>query len=289
MRILPRKFLLIAAALLLSTPLTAQQLNLKHSICFGDSLTHNDILGLVNFLPQDMYGMDPFEAMWEKGKPANATLNRYAIAGSRSQHLWAQITAYELAELFGLAPSGTCFQVEIGGNDFFSNDFVLGANPPGTNAKADAVVDDLLDRIHNTVTYLGLRRPSTEIILWTVPDITLTPSRWHFTPQQKANIRAHLQRANRKIMSYNNHPRVAVLDFYKLHHYVVQNLPTLNGTTLVGPPAHGKYHYLHADDVHPTAVGNGYIANALADALNKKFGSNIPMYSDAELAALAHL
>ncbi len=177
MRNLPRKFLLLAAAVVLSTPLSAQQLNLKHSICFGDSLTHNDILGLVNFLPQDMYGMDPFEAMWEKGKPNNATLNRYAIAGSRSQHLWAQITTYELAELFGLAPSGTCFNVEIGGNDFFSNDFILGANPPGTNAKADAVVDDLLDRIHNTVTYLGLRRLNAEIILWTVPDITLTPSR----------------------------------------------------------------------------------------------------------------
>ncbi len=275
--------------MVLSTPLAAQQLNLKHGVCFGDSLTHNDILGLVNFLPQDMYGMDPFEAMWEKGKPANATLNRYAIAGSRSNHLWAQITAYELAELFGLAPSATCFQVEIGGNDFFSNDWVLGNNPPGTNAKADAVVDDLLDRIHNTVTYLGLRRPSTEIILWTVPDITLTPSRWHFNAQQKANLRAHLERANRKIRSYNRHSRIAVLDFYRLHHLVVSNPPVLNGTTILGPPLHGQYAYLHADDVHPTAVGNGYIANALIDVLNQKFGANIPMYSDQELAAFAHL
>lgn len=286
---LPKKLLLLAAAAVLSTPSTAQQLDLKHSVCFGDSLTHNDILGLVNFLPQDMYGLDPFEAMWEKGKPANATLNRYAIAGSRSQHLWAQITAYELAELFGFAPSGTCFQVEIGGNDFFSNDWVLGNNPPGTNAKADAVVNDLLDRIHNTVTYLGLRRPGTEIILWTIPDITLTPSRWHFSAQQKANIRAHMERANRKIRSYHRHPRIAVLDFYQLHHLVVSSPPTLNGTTLVGPPAHGNYHFLHADDVHPTAVGNAYIANALADVLNKKFNANIPFYSDQELAYLAHL
>jgi len=283
------KFLPLVAAAALLAPLSAQQLNLKHSICFGDSLTHNDILGLVSFLPQDMYGMDPFEAMWIKGKGANATLNRYAIAGSRSQHLWAQITTYELAELLGFAPSGTCFNVEIGGNDFFSNDYICGANPPGTNAKADAVVDDLLARIHNTVTYLGLRRPSTEIILWTVPDITMVPSRWHFTATQRANLRAHIERANRRIRSYHNHPRVAVLDFYELHHLVVQNPPTLNGTTIQGPPLHGQYAFMHADDVHPTAVMNAYIANALAGVLNKKFGSNIGTYSDAELAFLAHL
>jgi len=107
--------------------------------------------------------------------------------------------------------------------------------------------------------------------------------------QQKANIRAHMQRANRRIMQYNNHARVAVLDFYSLHHMVVAQPPVLNGTTIQGPPVHGQYAFLHADDVHPTAVGNGYIANALASVVNREFNANVPMYSDAELAALAHL
>lgn len=233
--------------------------------------------------------MDPFEAMWRKGKGAQATLNSYAIAGSRSEHLWMQITAYELAELFGFAPSGTCFQVEIGGNDIFSSDQLLGAHAPGTNAQADLVITELLDRIHNTVTYLCLRRPNVEVILWTVPDITLTPSRWYFTAQQQANIRAHTERANRRIRAYASHPRIAVLDVYRMHQVVVQNPPVINGTQLVGPPAHGEYWFLHADDVHPTAVSNAEIANVLAKTLNAKFGSNVPLYSEAELAVLAHL
>lgn len=284
-----RKLHKALAVIFCAVPLSGQQLNLEHSICFGDSLTHNDILGLISFEPQDMYGMDPFEAMWEKGRSPTATLNSYAVAGSRSEHLLWQIMTYETSELFGWVPSGTCFQVEIGGNDFFANDWVLSTNPPGSNAKADLVVADLLARIHNTVLYLGLRRPGTEIILWTVPDITLTPSRWHFNAQQRANIRAHLAIVNQRIRAYARHPRIAVLDVYRFHLQVVQDPPDIFGTELVGPPAYGEYEYLHADDVHPTAVSNAIIANALAKALNEKFGTQIPYYSEQELADLAHL
>jgi phospholipase/lecithinase/hemolysin len=276
------------AALLLALPLPAQQLDFSHGVCFGDSLTHNDILGLVYGNPQNMYGADPFEALFAKAAPVQSTLNRYAVAGARSSHIDLQIDTYEWAELLGLAPTATLFQLEIGANDFFRNELLLAAYPPGANAQADRVVDLLLNRIEGALKRLR-KRKGVEIILWTIPDLTLTPRYWALSAQQKRNLRLHLLRANQRILAYAGRPRIAVLDFMTLHQIVAADPPVIFGTQLTPAPQWGEYDFLHSDEVHPTAVSNGLIANALIQLLNGKYGVNIPYFSEQELADLAHL
>lgn len=265
----------------------AQELDFEHCICFGDSLTNNDFLGLVYFRAQSLYGKDPFEAVFAKARSGGDTLNSYAVAGATSAQLALQIDTYEFLELIFLAPSATLFNIEIGGNDFLDNKSLLGAHPPGTNANADAVVDRFLNRLEGQLKRLANRK-GVELVLWTVPDITITPDGLAtLNPTQATNIRGHLKRANDRIRSFRNRPRVAVLDFVPLQRFVVANPPEIQGNTLVPPPSEGDYDDLHADDVHPTAVANALIANAMIQLLNDKFQVSIPFYTEQELADLA--
>lgn len=279
--------LTLAALALAPSSLTAQQLDFQHSICFGDSLTNNDFLGLVYGNPQSLYQEDPFEAVFNKARQAGDTLNSYALAGAQSRQLATQIDTYELLEFLGLAPTATLFHIEMGGNDFFDNELLLGAFPPGANAQADAVVDRLLQRLESALKRLRGRK-GVEVILWTVPDTTLTPrGLLALTAQQRTNIQAHLKRCNDRIRAFRGRPRVAVLDFVPLQRFVINNPPVIQGNALIPPPAVGDYDHIHADDVHPTAVGNALIANAMIQLLNQKFGESIPLYSEQELADLA--
>jgi len=279
--------LTLAALALAPSSLAAQQLDFQHSICFGDSLTNNDFLGLVYGKPQSLYQEDPFEAVFKKARQSGNTLNSYALAGAQSRQLATQIDTYEFFEFLGLAPTATLFHIEMGGNDFFANELLLGAYAPGVNAQADAVVNRLLQRIESALKRLRGRK-GVEVILWTVPDITLTPGRMlTLNAQQRANIQAHLKRCNDRIRAFRGRPRVAVLDFVPLQRFVVSNPPVIQGNPLIPPPAFGDYDHIHADDVHPTAVGNALIANAMIQLLNQKFGESIPFYSEQELADLA--
>jgi len=278
----------LAALLLLAAPAGAQQLDFKHCICFGDSLTNNDFLGLVYGNPQSLYEEDPFEAVFNKARQAGDTLNSYALAGARSSQIDLQFDTYEFFELLGVAPSATLFSLEIGGNDFFANELLLGAHAPGTNALADQVVDTLVARIEGNLKRMRARA-GVEVVLWTVPDITLTPESAGLSAAQKANIRAHLKRCNDRLLRFRSRSRVAVLDFARLQAAVLASPPVINGTALAPPPAFGDYADIHADTVHPTAVSNALIANAIIDLLNKKYSVNIPFYTEAELTVLARL
>ena len=280
--------LLGLAVLSLTSPqAAAQQLDLEHCICFGDSLTNNDFLGLVYGNPQSLYDKDPFEAMFAKAAPGGATLNSFALAGATSRDLAGQINTYEALEFLFLAPTATLFQIEIGGNDFLDNVQLLGSAAPGQNATADAVVNRVLGRLESALKRLRPRQ-GVEMVLWTIPDITITPE-WlgRLNATQIANIRAHTKRANDRIRMFRGRPRVAVLDFEKLQVAVVNNPPVIQGNPLIPPPSFGDYDDLHADGVHPTAVANALIANAMIDLLNGKFGTNFPFYSAQELADLA--
>lgn len=279
----------VLASIALLSPLPAQQLDFEHCVSFGDSLTHNDLLGLVYARSQELYGADPFEAVFQKARQPGDTLNSYAVAGAVSSQLSLQFDTYELLEFLGLAPTATLFHIEIGGNDFFDNEVLLGAFPPGVNAQADQVVDQLLSRIESALKRIRVRK-GVEVILWTVPDITITPGRLgNLTATQVANIRLHLDRCNDRIRAFQGRPRVAVLDLVPIQRFVVQNPPVILGTQLVPPPAEGDFHYIHADPVHPTAVSNALIANSIIQLLNRKFGVSIPSYGAQELADLARI
>ncbi|RMH05249.1 MAG: hypothetical protein D6702_00930 [Planctomycetota bacterium] len=284
-----RLFRALPALLLLAAPLAAQA-DFSASVSFGDSLTHNDLLGLVYGNPQDLYGKDPFHASWSKGAQPGDHLSNYAVGGSESRHLHTQIELFDFMVLIGVEPEPTLIDVEIGGNDFLNNRDLLASAPPGVDPMVDDVVDRLLVRLERDVRHLARKYRQAKIVLWTIPDIVLAPAVWgRYSATEEANIRAHLARANQAIRAAAAARRIAVYDFAAAFAGYVASPPAFYGHPLVGPPAYGDYDHLFADDIHPTAVHNALHANGILDALEAAWGGSFPRYSERELADLAHI
>jgi lysophospholipase L1-like esterase len=285
------KRLVLGAALflLVTVPVALGQADLEDVVCFGDSLTHNDLLWIVYGNPRDLYEADPMEAVFNKGSDPGNQLVSFAVGGSESDDLIHQIDLYLLLRFLGTQDQASLFCVEIGGNDVLNNDNLLGANPPGQDPAADAVIDNIISNIKDGLLSLWISNPTAQFVVWTIPDVTLTPDLWNITQTEAANIRAHVERVNQFIRSLNRYNSVVVFDLFKLIRHLVNNTPVLFGHPLVPPPANGNYDNLFADEVHPTAVANGYMANLIIFSINRKWNDGIPMYSAAELADLAHI
>lgn len=284
LRIFVLSFVLVAAA-----PAVLAQADFSETVTFGDSLTHNDLLWLVYGTPSDLYGKDPMHAVFSKGAFPGDVLTSYAVGGSESGDIKAQIDVYFVARLFQTQGNATLFNFEIGGNDVLNNIGLLAANPPRVDPAADAVIDNIVTNMKRGLFRLRTNHTSAQFVVWTVPDVTVTPDQWNLNPTQKANVKAHLARINNKIRLLDGYPFVVVLDTEVILRYLVNNPPVLFGRTLVGPPAHGGYDHLFADVIHPTAVSNALLANVMIMRINNKWNDSIPLYTNEELADLAHI
>lgn len=271
-------------------PAALSQVDLSETVTFGDSLTHNDLLWLIYGNPQDLYGMDPMEAAWNKGALSGDTLTNYAVGGSTSSDLASQIDLFLFFELIGSQDEATLFNVEIGGNDILDSINLLTAHAPGQNSSADAVVDAIVNNMKDGLLRLRATHWDARFVVWTLPDVTVTPEEWNLlNPAQIANVRAHLERINNKIRWLDTLSFVVVLDAYALLQAAVASPPVLFGRQLVGPPSNGDYDHIFADTVHPTAVTNAFYANFIINRMNAKWNDDIPRYSSEELADLAHI
>ncbi|MBL1219085.1 MAG: hypothetical protein D8M59_16520 [Planctomycetes bacterium] len=268
----------------------SSQIDFSETVTFGDSLTHNDLLGWYYGNPQDMYGNDPHQAVFYKGGVSGDTLTSYAVAGSESSDVSVQIDLYDFLKTIFVQSKASLFGYEIGGNDILNNIGILAAYAPGQNASADAVIDDLIDNVRSQIMYLRSKHRNSEFIIWTIPDVTLTPDQWaYLNDVERANVRAHMQRVNDLIRGADRLPFVAVVDVYTELQNLIEYPPVLFDRPIIGPPAYGDYDHLFADTIHPTAVGNALLANGIIEKLNAKWGENIPLYTDEELADLAHI
>lgn len=264
--------------------------NLGHVVTFGDSLTDNQsILPRYTGLPPTLYGHDPMQLVFDKnGLPGNE-LSDYAVAGFTSSNVGLQIDLYQFNIFFGFEQRATLFQLEMGGNDILNNDSLLYNNAPGTNGSADRVITDL---IRNWKTYAqdlaSTARPDARAVVWTLPDITLTPRYWQtLSPTQEANLRAHTQRANRFIRTLGRFDNVAVLDLWTILAEMIADPPRLGEVQLLGPPHHGETTHLFADEIHPTAVSNALLANEIIALMNQKWDAGFEFYSEGELIDFA--
>lgn len=268
----------------------AAQADFSAFVTFGDSLTHNEILASINDKPVALYGADPMEAVFDKGAVGGDDLGRYAIAGSESGDLSGQIGFYEFFVGISSQDPATLVSIEAGANDMLNNFALLSTNPPGQNAQADAVMDSILDNLKDAFLRMRSNVPGVRFIVWTIPDLTLTPRYFgQVTQNQIDNIRAHLERVNRKIRRGANRPKVVVLDTDALIAQFVAAPPVLRGQPLDPPPAFCEFDDLFADDIHPTAVSNAILANETSLGINAKWGGTIPLYTEDELADLAQI
>jgi len=276
---------------LYSSPTYAFQIDFSETVTFGDSLTHNDLIWIVSGQPRAMYGDDPHQAVFNKAAIAGDDLTSYAIAGSTSDDTSIQIDLYDFFRIIGSQQDATLFGYEIGGNDILNNADLLMANAPGTNPEADAVIDNLINNIQGQITQLKHdNKPSVRFIIWTVPDVTFTPRFFgQLNSNQIQNLQAHTERVNELIRSADRFNFISVIDIFKAIGIMVNNPPVIKGQQLLPPPTYGEFNALFADDIHPTAVSNAIIANFIITTINKKWHDNIPLYTEDELAALAHI
>ncbi len=259
-------------------------------VTFGDSLTHNDLLGFFYGNPQDMYGADPMQAAYNKAARSGDSLQNYAIAGSTTQQTGAQIGVYDLQRILGGQPLADFIGYEIGGNNILNNIDLLAQFGVAESAAADGVINQILSDQMNQLSNLASTHPNGRIVLWNIPDVTFTPELFGLlSAQEIANVQAHIQRANEFINGLTSLPNVIVVDLYSAISKAVANPPVIFGRQLVPPPAFGNYDHFFADSIHPTAVANAIIANGIITSINNKWGLSIPLYTEQELADLARI
>jgi phospholipase/lecithinase/hemolysin len=260
-------------------------------VTFGDSLTHNDVLHLRSRLPRKMYGKDPMEAVFRKGMARGEKLRNFAVAGSfaveSSDHplnIARQVDVYEFLLFIGRQKEATFVSFEIGGNDIINDiQFLVSADEP----QGERLINDIIADIEDSWLRLRNLLPNAQFLIWTVPDVTLTPKLSDLSDVEAANVRAHIERVNLFISSLAVDHRVLVFDHYTIMQELVAVPPVVAGQVLVPPPENGHFNDLFADNRHPTAVSNALVANEMIKRINEHYEDTIPLYSEQELAALA--
>lgn len=276
---------MVLAIGLLAASVGAQVVDFSETVSFGDSLTDNRA---VLAQPPSLYGNDPMQAIFIKGRRAGDVLTNFATYGAPSSAMMQQIVNYA-PRWFG-NDRATTISFQTGGNDILRNYGALAGNPPGSNAAADAVIDGLIANIANDFGMLWLAHPSATFVLWTVPDVTHAPRYWSVRNSPgAANVRAHVDRVNRLMRKLDVFANITILDIEPWMRAMSLSPPTVGAQQLLAPPMTGRHNCLFADIVHPTAVTNAWLANNVIHVLNVRRGTAIPRWTDCELATLAML
>lgn len=282
--------LLVAVTVVLPGGLPAfADVNTKRSVSFGDSITHNDLLFILFNTNPATYGADPFEAAFNKAAYEGDELLNFAFLGSTSADVLDQVEFYAAQREAGVLLPSTLVSIQAGGNDVLDNLAVLATAPPGTSREADRVTAEIMLNILDAVLVLQKVDRNVDTVIWTVPDVTVIPlvQGLGLPETALANVRRHIERINNFIRGYAGRNNVVLLDIYNILRQAAANPPTLLGMTLVGPPAYGDFDHIFADPIHPTAVANAIVANAMITQLNQKFDDDIALYNELELATLA--
>ena len=272
------------------------QINTSQVYTFGDSLTDNDFLFLFFGTPPEIYGSDPMELAFEKAAEPGDQLTNFAVLGSRSYEVLAQVQAYQNGRDAGTLPAATLVSLQAGGNDFIdlqngsANLFLLASAAPGENEEVDKVVKNAKKNLLSCLQILN-RGDHPQIVLWTAPDVSLTPYvlSLGFSAEQRSNIRAHTERLNKFLRVISRQSNVALLDSSALLTEFTLDPPQVLGVTIQPTPAFGFATAQFADPIHPTAVVNGFVANEMILQMNLVFSDAVPFYDELELAAMAGL
>ncbi len=284
------RLLLMLLPLLLCPATVWSQVDTTQSVAFGDSLTDNDSLFLLFGTDPEIYGADPFEAVFNKAAAETDQLTNYAVLGSTSSQVLDQVLSYALSRLQGTSSPATLISLQAGGNDLLTEEilFSFAAAPPGKSKSADRFANDIRCNLLSSLMVLRFVDRKADVVIWTIPDVTLTPYvlSYGLDAKSQKNVRLHIERLNGTIRALGRSRNVVILDIADVLTEVALDPPTILGVPLTPPPAFGFGAAIFADPIHPTAVSNGLLANELIENLNRKFDDNIPFYSDAELVTL---
>ncbi len=237
-------------------------LRFENTVAFGDSSTAGGD-------PASLQGVKAFEQVFNQGSGSLDDYLNLAVGGAKSADVKASVADYAQARKDGLLPPATTIMFQIGGNDLLPHANILAGSAPGERRKLDRFIKQIRRNISQSLLQLINCDPDAVFVVWTVPDITLLPALYgSFTPEEVANIRAHIELINSWIRNLERFDYVAVVDVFQIAQDVEANPITLLGQEIAGPPASGNPDNLFADGAHLTAVGNALLANAIILEMN---------------------
>jgi len=288
--------LTVLSMVLVSVATGQAQINTTQVYSFGDSLTDNDFVYLFFGTSPEIYGADPMELAFAKAAGPGDQLTNFAILGSRSSDVLDQIKEYQRGRDAGEIPAATLVSLQAGGNDLIdlengsANLVLLASVAPGKSRAADKIVNDAANNLLASIQLLQ-RRGRPQIVLWTTPDVSLSPYvlSLGFSAKQLQNIRAHNAKLNRSIRQMGRRSNIAILDVAELQQALTFQPPAILGVTILPTPWFGFATAQLADPIHPTAVMNGFVANEMILQLNWEFCDSVPLYDELELAVMAGL
>ena len=226
------------------------------------------------------------------------TLSRGVPRSQGFAYNWAQSSATSTTmvqnQLPGLAAQVAKGQVRyasifIGGNDFFgfASAAKTGQIPPANlQAALTQTTTQLISNVATAVDTLLAANPNVRVVVWTLPDISLTPIAQQAAAGNPAGaallqgISQATAQFNAFIHSLNASPRVAVADLATLTNQAVAS--STNGTITFGGqsinlvvPGDDYHNFFLADGLHAGTVAQGIIADTFVEAIDAKYGEQL--------------
>jgi len=186
-------------------------------------------------------------------------------------------------------PSAEVIVIVLGANDLKQdyNDIFNGTEP----ANFYTLITARLGSIHD---WIRQRRPTTPIVIATIPDVGATPviANTYSDPVRRASARAKIATLNQNIINLaaTKHATVARLD--QLTDRVFDENPfQINGTvfTLAGNPENPPDRVFCKDNFHASTVAQALITNTILTACTTATGRAVTQFSNREILTLLGL
>jgi lysophospholipase L1-like esterase len=247
------------------------------------AVEYNHVVSLGDSLLDELIGhRDPLvsEHLAER---LEAPLTSFARVGSTSAGLIRQGQHTNAAAAFG---QDDLAMLWVGGNDFF----LSMANPFGVGIGNYRFLDRLEDNVDDI---LGtLRGAGMEVLVFNLPDMAAVPLNHTFTlfDRQLENISQATLEWNDRLADLAESHGAYLVDAYSFFEEIASDpaAHTIDGHELVFGPRWGCQWCVLGDPIHPSALGQGLLANLAIDVLNEQVGGTpLEKLTEQELASLA--
>lgn len=272
---------LLALTVLILAADGGAQISFSSTVCFGDSLTDNT---RVPKKWRVRYGRDPVELVFNRGKKEGDKLTVLARGGSTSADIGRQFAHYLAMVKARKIPEATLVSYQTGGNDLVFFMWMLKGKPPGKSRLADLFIKRLIKANKEHLDLATRYVPTAHLLVWTLPDVTLTPALHKLPADQKKNLRAHVGKVNDALRKRAKaSANITLLDLDVIWNRLKNDPPLIAGRKPAFPPRFGDPDCVFADPIHPSAACNAFIANHAIGLLAKKAPRPMKKLSEQEI------
>jgi PEP-CTERM motif len=210
------------------------------------------------------------------GGATSATL----LSGKQNTEMASDVTA-------GNVTLGMLF---IGNNDWGSSTGIAIANGTATPAQQTSFQNGIVTNIEtaaNTVLTAGIGG----LMLGSVEDVTLTPEVASTDPDPAtvARLQASVSAVNTQLLAYSQANAIPFVDFYSLGDAILAGGLVVGGVSINLAGTGSDPHDFWVDNLHPGIIGNAILGNMWMEAMNLAYGTNLSLYTDQQILALAGL